>query len=137
MTREELVILLRSQREWVQASIAEDGRPQAAVIGVAVADDLRLVFDTLASSRKSQNLRRDPRIALTMWSGARTAQIEGTVREPRGTELEALKQVYFATFKDGPDRQSWEGITYFQVIPTWIRVTDFGSEPPDIQTMIP
>jgi hypothetical protein len=39
----------------VQATASTDGAPQAAVVGYAVTDDLELVFDTLASTRKAEN----------------------------------------------------------------------------------
>jgi hypothetical protein len=38
MTRAELLAFLRSQRHASVASIAADGAPQAAVVGVAVSD---------------------------------------------------------------------------------------------------
>ena len=55
---------MRRHRLAVQASSAANGAPQAAVVGVAVTDRCELVFDTLRTSRKCQNLRHDPRIAL-------------------------------------------------------------------------
>ena len=42
--------------------MAPGGGPQAAVVGFAVSDLLEIVFDTVTTSRKYQNLRRDPRI---------------------------------------------------------------------------
>lgn len=130
MDRADLLVFLRSTRDWVQSSIHEGGAPQSAVVGVAVTDDLELVFDTLDSTRKSANLRRDPRIAFTMWKGERTAQIEGLADEPRADDLAPLKRAYFSTFPDGPTRESWPGITYVRTRITWIRVTDFSATPP-------
>ena len=66
MKRSELIAFLRRHRYAVQATRDVDGAPQAAVVGIAVSDQLEIVFDTLATSRKCQNLRRDPRIALVV-----------------------------------------------------------------------
>jgi general stress protein 26 len=130
MTLPELVAFLRRHRYAVQASVAAGGAPQAAVVGVAVDDDGRLYFDTLASTRKCENLRRDPRIALVVgWDEEQSAQIEGVAEEPTGDDLARCKRVYFAQFPDGPTREAWPGITYFRVRPTWVRYSDFrGAE---------
>jgi hypothetical protein len=128
LSRSELLGYLRKRRYCVQASIAANGAPQAAVVGFAVSDDLEIVFDTLASTRKCKNLRRDGRLALVVGVGEDecTVQIEGVADEPAGTELERLKSVYFAAFPDGVERLKWEGITYFRVRPTFVRFSDFA-----------
>src|SRR5262245_62871983 len=93
MDRSELLAFLRRHRYAVQASVAADGSPQAAVVGVAVTGELELVFDTLGTSRKAQNLRRDARIALVVgWDDAQTVQLQGMADEPTGQELASLKQ---------------------------------------------
>jgi predicted pyridoxine 5'-phosphate oxidase superfamily flavin-nucleotide-binding protein len=66
MTRAELLSFLRQSRVAVEATAAEDGTPQAAVVGIAVSDGLEIIFDTLESTRKYANLRADPRIALVV-----------------------------------------------------------------------
>jgi hypothetical protein len=45
MNRAELLEFLRRHRYAVQASSAHGGAPQAAVIGIAVTDELELVFE--------------------------------------------------------------------------------------------
>jgi pyridoxine/pyridoxamine 5'-phosphate oxidase len=126
MTRDELLSFLRRHRYAVQASTAVDGAPQAAVIGIAVSDDLEVVFDTLGTSRKAVNLRREPRIALVVgWDDEQTVQLEGVADEPRGDELAQLKAVYFAQFPDGPERERWPDITYVRVRLRWARYSDF------------
>src|SRR6188768_3305431 len=113
MTRAELLSFIRRHRYAVQASVAPSGAPQAAVVGIAVSDELELVFDTLGTSRKAQNLRREPRIALVVgWDEEQTVQLEGQADEPRGEELARLKRVYFDAFPDGPEREQWPDITY-------------------------
>lgn len=136
MTRKELLLMMRENPYAVQASVAPDASPQAAMVGVIVTDELQLFFDTLATTRKGRNLRQNPRIAFVFGSTAgaeeRTVQYEGVVDEPTGPELERLKTIYFTRFPDGPERQAWPGLFYVRVRPSWIRYSDFSVVPPEI-----
>lgn len=131
-----VLTFLRGHRLGVQASVSPAGAPQAAVVGYGVSDRLEIIFDTLDSTRKAQNLRRNDRIALTIGGltggDERTVQLEGIADEPTGVELEALKQVYYAAYPDGPTRLSWPGLIYIRVRPTWIRYSDYNARPPEI-----
>lgn len=133
MTRDELVQFLRRYKLAVQASVAPGGVPQAAVVGFAVTDDLEIVFDTVATTRKYRNLLADPRIALVVgWDDEITAQIEGIADVPTGDELARVQASYFAAHPGGRDRLSWPGIRHLRVWPTWIRYSDFTRTPPRI-----
>ena len=133
MTRSELVQFLRRYRLAVQASVAPGGAPQAAVVGFGVSDDAEIVFDTLTTTRKHQNLVADARIALVIgWEHEATAQIEGIVDFPTGDELVRVREIYFAAYPDGRDRLAWPGITHARVRPTWVRFSDFTKSPPAI-----
>jgi hypothetical protein len=119
---------IRRHRYAVQASTAADGAPQAAVVGIAITDAAEVVFDTLGTSRKAQNLRREPRIALVVgWDEEQTLQLEGVADEPTGDELLRLKRVYLAAFPDGVERETWPDITYVRARITWARYSDFRS----------
>lgn len=136
MTRAELVTFLRRYKLAVEATVSPGGAPQAAVVGFAVSDDLELVFDTTAETRKHQNLRADPRIALVIgWDHDATAQIEGVVDFPAGDELERIRAIYFGVYPDGRDRLAWPGITHVRVRPTWVRFSDFTKDPPHIEEL--
>ncbi len=139
MDRAELLEFMRSHRYAVQASVSRNGAPQAAVVGIAVADDLSVFFDTLESTRKAKNLRHNRRIALVIGGvtagDERTVQYEGVADELLGAELAALKAVYFAKFPDGRERETWPGITYVRARPTWIRYADYNRNPPLIVEM--
>jgi pyridoxine/pyridoxamine 5'-phosphate oxidase len=133
MTKAQLVEFMRRYRYAVQASIAPDGSPQAALVGIAVTDDAQLVFDTLSTSRKCQNLRQHPRCAFVIGcEDPATVQYEGTADQPTGHERERLQQLYFASFPDGRERASLPDITYFRVRPVWIRHSDFSGAAPQI-----
>jgi len=133
LKRIDLLTFMRREKHAVQASIGAQG-PQAAVVGIALSDDFELVFDTLITTRKAGNLRRDPRIAFVIGGAGpgdeKTVQYQGLADEPSGAELARCKQLYFARFPDGPTREAWEGIMYFRVRPTWLRFSDFSHDPP-------
>src|SRR5215831_13702057 len=75
--RAELLAFLRRHRLCVQASVSSSGTPQAAVVGFAVSDDLEIVFDTIGTTRKMANLRRNGHVALVVgWDDEQTVQIE-------------------------------------------------------------
>jgi len=105
-------------------------------VGFAISDQFEIVFDTLSTTRKAQNLRKNPRIALVVGGlvagDERTAQYEGVADEPAGAELDRLKQVYYAAYPDGPSRLNWPNLIYVRVRPTWIRYSDYNSDPPAI-----
>ena len=127
---------LRQHRLAVEASVAPSGGAQAAVVGFAVTDRFEIVFDTLVSTRKAQNLRRNPKLALVIGGlvagDERTVQYEGVADEPSGTELDRIKRVYYTAYPDGPSRLSWPGLIYVRVQPTWIRYSDYTVDPPQI-----
>lgn len=133
LTRANLLAFIREQKWAVEASVSPERTPQAAVIGVALTEAFELVFDTMGDTRKAQNLRANPSIALVIgWDAGQTVQLEGTADEPQGAELVALKQVYFARFPDGLEREAWPGIAYFRVRPRWLRYSDFRGDAPII-----
>ncbi len=133
MTRADLVARLRASRLAVVSTIGPDGAPQAAVVGHAVSDDLEIVFDTLDTTRKAANLRRDPRIAVVIgWDDERTAQLHGVADFPTGDELARIRACYFAAYPDGEARLAWPGLTHVRVRPTWLRWSDFTARLPFI-----
>jgi len=91
-----------------------------------VTKDLDVVFDSTDIARKCANLRRNPRIAVVIgWDDARTLQIEGVADEPKGRELESLKETYFTAHPAGRARADWPGLTYFRVKPRWARFSNY------------
>jgi len=136
ISRAALLQFMRSQRYAVAASVGANGGPQGAVVGIAVSDTFEIVFDTLASTRKAQNLRRQPKIAFVLGGLAgddeRTVQYEGVADEPTGADLVRVTDLYLAQFPDGRERQEWPGLIYVRATPTWLRYSDFNQKPPEI-----
>jgi uncharacterized protein YhbP (UPF0306 family) len=136
MTPAKLLEFLRLHRLAVEASATSISQPQAAIVGFAVSDRFEIVFDTLGATRKAENLRKNPRIALVIGGWAtgdeRTVQYEGEADEPSGAERERITGVYYAVYPDGRQRAKWDGLTYFRVKPRWIRYSDYNQNPPEI-----
>jgi hypothetical protein len=124
---------LRARKLAVISSIGPGGEPQSALVGIAVSPQLEIIFDTVQSSRKYPNLKADPRIAVVIgggnggWEGEQTLQYEGLAIEPEGAELARAKEIYFAAWPSGVERQQWPGIAYFLIRPKWLRYSDFDS----------
>jgi hypothetical protein len=141
MDARRLLQFMRRYRLAVEASVSDAGGAQAAVVGVAVTEQFEIVFDTLESTRKAVNLRRNPKLAFVfggMTHGEeRTVQYEGVADEPTGFELERIKHAYYAAYPDGPSRLSWTGLIYVRVRPAWIRYSDYSIDPPDIVEFTP
>ena len=136
MTRGELLRFMRSYRVAVETSVSMSGKPQAAVVGVAVGDEFEVVFDTLRSTRKAANLRQNPNAAVVFggWGVGeeRTVQYEGIADLPSGVELQQVRELYFSVYPDGRDRLSWAGLVHVRIRPTWLRYSDYTTSPETI-----
>jgi len=136
MDRAAIYSFMTQFRYGVISSTSSNGRPQSALVGIAVTQDLEIVFDTVKSSRKYPNLIERPTCSFVVgWGGEQTVQFEGVAIEPEDTELERVQQAYFAVWPDGPERVLWPTIAYFVVQPRWIRFSDFEQIPPLIVEM--
>jgi uncharacterized protein YhbP (UPF0306 family) len=135
-TRADVLEFMRQHRFAVQASVSGSHAPQAAVVGFIVTDDFELFFDTVDSTRKAANLRRNPQIAFVIGGLAdgeeSTVQYEGIADEPIGPTLERLRERYLVRFPDGRERQAWPGLIYVRVRPRWLRFSNFSRTPPEV-----
>ena len=128
LTKEFLHTFLAKHQFGVVATVTTEKHPEAAVVGVITMPDLRIFFDTSNVSRKYQNILSNPNIALVVgWDNEQTAQVEGTARVPTGNELNELLNVYFQSFPDGRERQSWPDIAYVVIDVSWVKYSDFAT----------
>lgn len=124
------------------ATVSGEGAPAAALVGVAVSDQLEVVFDTLDTTKKFRNVLREVRVAFVFGAAGaykpgshdeRTVQYEGKADVPSGEELKRVQEeIYFKQFPDGRERLKWAHITYVRVRPTWIRYSNYNVNPPEI-----
>jgi PPOX class probable F420-dependent enzyme len=88
-------------------TLGEDGGPQVTAAWVGVDGD-EIVFATLPDQRKLKNLRRDPRIALSVpstrrneWGLLEYLVVYGTARVTEGGAAEILQRLAYTYI--GPD----------------------------------
>jgi len=125
--KQALLAYMRNLGCGVVSTSGTDHAPEAAFVNLAVTDDLELIFETLNTSRKYRNLRRDPRIAVVMGgSGDKTVQLEGMARELFDSELDGLKASYYDQCPNNLPHSNWPGVTYIRIQPRWIRFSNYG-----------
>jgi pyridoxine/pyridoxamine 5'-phosphate oxidase len=109
----------------VVSTVTKEHLPEAALVGIAVTQDLEIIFDTVSSSRKYENLMGHPAAALVIgWEHEQSIQYEGNAELITGDLLE----VYFSVFPDGRERmKQMKGLVHFCVRPRWIRYSDFNN----------
>lgn len=112
-------------------------KPQSAVVNFAQNDHLELIFHTFNFSRKYKNLKVNTNVSVVIgWEEGLTVQYEGVAVELSGEERNIYKQLYFNKL---PEMKRWEGadgITYFKIVPSWIRLTDLNTYPWTIHEII-
>jgi hypothetical protein len=118
----------------VVSSTSPEGRPQSALVGIAVTPDLEIIFDTLKLSRKYPNLIARPACSFVIgWSGEQTVQLEGDAFEPAKSDLERYQKAYLSVWPHGSTEKTRPGIAYLVVRTRWIRYSDYDAAPPMIE----
>lgn len=99
------------------------------MVGIAVTDDLEIIFDTVKASRKYRNILASPFVSFVIggWDGEITVQYEGKAIVLGGdADAERLKEIYYEVYPDGRDRlKSMNGLVHIKVTPTWLRYSDY------------
>lgn len=134
MTKADLHKFVKLSRLGVLATVGDQDVPQSALVGIAVTEDLEIVFDTVKGSRKYPNLIARPACSLVIgWSAEQTVQYEGRAGELSGDELRHYQHVYLEAWPECRDHLRWPGIVHFLVRPRWLRFSDFAQSPPLIE----
>ena len=104
---EEALALVQSAAVATVVTLNADGSPHISLAWIGL-EDGQLVFGTLPDQRKLQNLRRDPRIAITLqgerinqWGLREYLVIDGTARVTEGGAPELLQRLAWTYL--GPD----------------------------------
>jgi hypothetical protein len=116
------------------ATLADDGRPQAAPLFFAEMDDLSLIFISEQRVRHSQNVARDGRIAATIyvdgqqWQQIQGIQLEGSCAALSGAEAVIAQDIYLAKYPfisaDQKLSAMLNRVTFYKISPTWLRLID-------------
>ena len=124
--KERLYSFIRARTQGVIATVCRDGKPEAALMDIAVTADLEIIFETTDQTRKFANLTARPAVSFVVgWDGGETLQYDGIVHLLEGAKLEKIKQLYVATFPQKASHPNWPGNYYFLVRPSWIRFSDY------------
>ena len=134
ISRSEIYEFLSAHRLAVVSSVSPHGAPESALIYMVPTPELELVFYTLQTARKCENLRRDGRISLVIgWPQENeriaqqdTVQYEGIAKEQLDDARDKAKAVYLAGLPENAGMATWPGLTFFRVTPTWIRFSSYG-----------
>ncbi|MBI2033114.1 MAG: pyridoxamine 5'-phosphate oxidase family protein [Candidatus Levybacteria bacterium] len=124
---------IKKQKLAVLSTVTPKNTSQSAVLEFGQTQTLKIIFDTFSSSRKYKNIKHNNNVSLVIgWDEDITVQYEGKAYELEGKEKEDYKKIYF---EKNPEAQRWEtkeGMTYFKVVPTWIRYSDLNKNPWEI-----
>lgn len=134
VTEKRIREFLASHTTMTLATIAEDGRPQAASLFYAEMADLSLVYISEKKVRHSQNLQRDARAAATVyadgqkWQEIQGLQIEGVCRPLTGQDARAAQGAYVEKFSFIKSNLMIGAVlkisTFYRLSPEWMRLTD-------------
>jgi len=128
MTKDFVYEFIKRYRLAVISTISLNNKPEAALVGMAISEDLEIIFDTVKTSRKYQNLLQNPSVALVIgWDNETTLQFEGIATELNGVDASHYKEIYFEAYPDGRERnKTWPDIVHFKITPKWIRYSNFN-----------
>jgi hypothetical protein len=134
--RDEMLRLTRQRYIATLATASPEIQPQASPMRYAVTDDFEIVMGTLQTSRKFANLQRNPKVAVLVWDGMFSIQIDGIFDLPSGADLERLRD-FFAHEQplEARIRAGRPTHVYFRIRPLWARYSDFMVEPGRVLTL--
>lgn len=128
---------INSHKLGVVSSINAEGKPESALVGIAVSDQLEIIFDTVKSSRKYANILQNPLVSVVIgWDNEVTVQYEGEAEILRDDAAgDRYREIYYAAWPDGRERTAnWPGLVHVKISPRWIRYSNFN-EPVTIEEM--
>ena len=112
----------------VIATTGPDGKPEAALMNIAVTPELEVIFETTDATRKFANLKANSRVSFVIgWDGNETLQYDGVTEWLEGRALEEAPRARYAfrSFRKKLSHQDWPGNHYFWVRPLWIRFSNY------------
>jgi len=126
----ELIYQFISQNKLaVVCTIGKDGKPESALVGIAVSTSLEIIFDTVKTSRKYHNILANKHVAVVVgWDNEATLQYEGEA-DVLGNDNDAdnYRQIYYTAWPDGRQRaETWPGLVHVRIKPKWARYSNFN-----------
>lgn len=134
MTKPEILEFIKRHKLAVIATVGEGSKPEAAAVEFGEMEDFTIIVDMLSSSRKYKNLQSNQQIAIVIgWDEDITVQIDALAEGLTGETLAKAKSAYFAK---NPRAKKWEtrpGIVFYAFKPLWLRYSDVGKTPWQIE----
>lgn len=136
---EENVLSFLKQKEpkiCVLSTVDTANHPESAVVGYGIQDDLTLLFSTEEHTRKLQNIKTNPHVAVVIGWGLdeKNVQYEGlaSLIFP-GMELYQESEAFFYQMNPGALAFKTPTTVFITVTPTWIRLLDITKTPPVVE----
>lgn len=135
MTLEDMLTRANTTNIMTIATVGENGEPQAATVEFCVQGN-DILFDSVETSRKVNNIERGSHVALVMMpSETSTIQLQGEAVALTGDERARAVEVYLTKI---PRASAWinnTDVKVFSVRLTWARYTDVSTHPWDVQEL--
>ncbi|MEP6710186.1 MAG: pyridoxamine 5'-phosphate oxidase family protein [Candidatus Saccharibacteria bacterium] len=130
-TRKELSEFLVEQPLCVVSTLDQSGAPQSATVAFSETKDGQFIIGTSETSRKSQNIDSDSRVAMNVTDSEKryTVQLGGLARKLSSEEFAGYADIHYdqlpasRPFKDQP------GQVQILIQPTYIRFSDCSTYP--------
>lgn len=119
----------------VLATASHDAKPQSAVLGYVVNDDLSILLSTKKTTRKYNNLKENKYVSLTFGASFTEpyVQYQGIAELiEEGQEYDKINDFFYSIHEQAKRFKSPETI-FVRVRPTWVRFTDYAQSPPLIE----
>ncbi len=119
LTQAQFVDFIVEAGQAVVSTVDPQGRPEAALVELAVTPAGDLLFNTKTATRKVVNLSHNPHVAVVVGWPSITLQIEGEAVRLEGADLDAAASVFSARF---PKKSlDWSAFSLYRVRPEWLR----------------
>jgi len=127
ITKDFLYDFISAHRLAVLSTVAGNGQPQSAVVGIAVTPALEVIFETQDNTRKFINIAGNCRVSLVIgWDNETTLQYEGIATLVANDDTTS-KELYYTAYPHGRQRaETWKGIVLMKVSPRWVRYSNFN-----------
>ena len=132
MDKKQIILnFLKKEQLMVLSTINKKGKPQSALVGFSETPNLEIIFGTLNTTRKYENLMNNKEVSLVIgWNlpESITIQYEGVAEEITDSSLEEYKisHINKSPKREKSVRDARERI--FKIMPKWIRYSDLSNK---------
>lgn len=119
MTLDEYKRFVTQAGQAVVATVTPQGRPEAALVELAVTPEGDLLFNTKTAARKVANLAASSRVAVAVGWPEVTLQIEGEAVLLEGEALEQGAALFTSRYPEKP--ADWSVFSLYRIHPEWMR----------------